>query len=90
MFGFRVGMATDTTLGPGAHDALWDAWITFLDDRGLYCGGGGEPDRLEYVVASEAAQAIEGDREATRAWLACRPELRAWQVGKLEDLNQAV
>ena len=69
------------------RDALSDAWIAFVESRALYCRRGGA-DRLEYVVASEAAQATESDREATRAWLAARPELRRWRVGDLEDLER--
>lgn len=89
-YGFRVVMEPAAALAPGADDALWDGWIAFLEGRGLYCGGGGGPARLVYVVASEASQATEVDREATHAWLEARSELRGWQVGELEDLDQAV
>jgi uncharacterized protein YggL (DUF469 family) len=50
--------------------------------------GGGGLDRRQYVVANEGSQATENDRAVTHAWLASRPELRAWQVGELEDLEQ--
>ena len=71
-------------------DDLWTEWIMFLEGRGLHCDGGGGPARYEYVVASDAGQATEADRLATREWLAARLDLRAWHVGELEDLNQTV
>jgi uncharacterized protein YggL (DUF469 family) len=84
--GFHV-MMDSGALSRERFDALLDAWIDFLEARGLYCAGGGsEPMRL--VVASEASQATENDRVAARAWLASRPELRTWHVGDLEDLNR--
>lgn len=43
---------------------------------------------MEFAVASEGFQATENDREAARAWLASRPELKAWKVGDLEDLDR--
>ena len=89
-FGFVVVMELAAAPAPDANDALRGGWAAFLESRGLSCGGGGGPARLEYVVASEAAQATDGDRAAARAWLASRPELRAWRVGELEDLHQAV
>jgi len=85
--GFHVVMESGIDFESKAHDELLDAWIDFLESRGLYCGGGGR-DHLKFVVASEASQATENDRVAARAWLASRPELRSWQVGDLEDLNR--
>ena len=89
-FGYRVGMELAAALSPEADEMVRNAWIAFLEGRGLYCGGAGGSARLEYVVASEASQATDGDRAATRAWLSSRRELRAWQVGGLEDLERAV
>ena len=86
-FGYLVVMDPISDLAAPARDHMRVAWIDFLEDRGLYCGGGGA-ERLEFVVASEASQATESDRDATRAWLASRPELRAWRVGDLEDLDR--
>jgi uncharacterized protein YggL (DUF469 family) len=76
-------------LGSGERDQLWDAWIAFIESRGLYCAGGGG-DLREYVIASQAAQATDADRTEVRSWLGARPELRAWRVGELFDLEQAV
>jgi uncharacterized protein YggL (DUF469 family) len=87
-FGFHVVMESTASLDAAAHDELRHAWIAFLEHRGLYCAGGGGPARMEYVVISEASQGTENDRVATRAWLASRPELRAWEVGELVDLEQ--
>jgi uncharacterized protein YggL (DUF469 family) len=70
-------------------DQLWDAWIGFLEGRGLYCGGGGDSDRLEYAVASEASQATESDREAAMTWLAAREDLKSWNVGALIDIGES-
>jgi uncharacterized protein YggL (DUF469 family) len=85
--GFHVVLESAADLDGRGHDAFLEAWIDFLEKRGLYCGGGGR-DRMEFVVASEASQATENDRVAAQAWLASRPELRSWQVGDLEDLNR--
>jgi uncharacterized protein YggL (DUF469 family) len=76
-------------VGSDDWNAIVVAWIEFLESRGLYCGGGGA-QRLEYTVASEAAQATSNDREAVQLWLSRRAEISGWQVGELEDLNQAV
>ena len=87
--GFLVAMDLAPALTAEARDALWRAWTELLETHGLYCGGGGGY-RLEYVVASEAAQATANDRAAISAWLGARAELRAWRVGALMDLNEAV
>ncbi len=87
-FGFVVVMDIVPGIDAQTRDALSDAWNDFLEARGLYCVGGAAAERLEYVIASEAAQATENDREATRAWLTARPELRGWRVGDLEDLDR--
>jgi uncharacterized protein YggL (DUF469 family) len=88
-FGFAVMMTPRTELGSAEGDRLWDDWVAFLESRGLYCAGGGG-ESLEYVVASEASQATDSDRRAVEAWLGARAELRAWRVGELIDLSQAV
>ena len=87
-YGFRVGMELVSTLTPAARDILRDAWRALVEERGLYCEGGGSAERVEYVVASEASQATDGDRAAVRTWLASRTELRAWRVGELEDVAE--
>ena len=88
-FGFVVRIEIEPAVGTAARDQLWDAWIGVLERHGLYCGGGGG-DCLEYVVASEASQATDADRALVREWLAGYPGIRAWEVGPLEDLEQAV
>lgn len=85
--GFHVTMERLVDPGTKDDDPLLDAWVDFLEGRGLYCGGGGKR-RMEFAVASEGFQATENDREAARAWLASRPELKAWKVGDLEDLDR--
>jgi Uncharacterized protein conserved in bacteria len=85
--GFRVTIEARHGID-SSLEALVDAWTHFLDGRGLHCTGGGAAGRLAFVVASEASQATENDRVATREWLAIRPELRHWQVGDLEDFNR--
>ena len=88
-FGFTVTMETHAQLAAGERERLWDEWIELIEGRGLYCAGGGG-DVMEYVVASEAAQATDSDRRFIEAWLRTRAELRAWRVGELIDLSQAV
>jgi uncharacterized protein YggL (DUF469 family) len=87
------GFIATIVLAPGVDDSaraqFWREWLEFLEARGLYSGGGGG-DSPEYVVASEAAQATDADREAVRAWLAGRRELSRFSVGELIDLSQVV
>jgi uncharacterized protein YggL (DUF469 family) len=90
-FGFLVVMEFASSIDASANRELRDAWIGFLETRGLTCAAGGTADEtrteLKFVVTSEASQATETDREAARAWLASRGELRAWHVGALEDFG---
>jgi uncharacterized protein YggL (DUF469 family) len=90
-FGFLVVMELASPIDASANRELRDSWISFLETRGLYCAGGGTANEtraeLKFVVASEASQATETDREAAQGWLASRRELRAWQVGALEDFG---
>lgn len=88
-YGFVASIIFVTGLNDNARARFWDAWTALLETRGLYCGGGGG-DTQEYVVASEASQATDADREAVRAWLAGRSELSRCDVGELIDLSQAV
>ena len=88
-FGFIVTMEPRAHLDATARERLWADWLAFIERRGLYCAGGGG-DSLEYVIASEASQATDADRAAVEAWLAARDDLRAWRVGELIDLSQAV
>ena len=85
--GFHV-MMDSGALSRERFDALLDAWVDFLQARGLYCAGGGGSAPMRIVVASEASQATENDRVAAQAWLASRPELMTWHVGDLEDLSR--
>ena len=86
-FGFRVRIELDAATPAPVREQLHQAWRALLRSRGLTSRGGGV-DRLVHVVTSEASQAIESDRDAVRAWLAGRPEIRTWQVDDLEDLGQ--
>jgi uncharacterized protein YggL (DUF469 family) len=90
-FGFLVVMELASSIEESANRELRDSWIGFLETRGLTCAGAGTADetraKLKFVVTSEASQATETDREAAEAWLASRRELRAWQVGALEDFG---
>jgi uncharacterized protein YggL (DUF469 family) len=85
--GFHVVLESAADVDAAGYDVFLNAWIDFLENRGLYCGGGGSSP-IEFVVASEASQATENDRVAARAWLASRPELRSWHVGDLADLSR--
>jgi uncharacterized protein YggL (DUF469 family) len=84
-------MELASPIDASANRALRNAWIGFLETRGLTGTDGGTADEtraeLKFVVTSEGSQATETDREAARAWLASRGELRAWHVGALEDFG---
>jgi uncharacterized protein YggL (DUF469 family) len=88
-FGFVVSIVFAPECDVSARDAFWDAWTALLEARGLYCAGGGG-DTQEYVVASDATQATDADRNAVEGWLAARGELTRWDIGQLIDLSQAV
>lgn len=88
-FGFHVVIEPAAALASPARAGLEDAWVALLESRGLYCAAGGS-ERLAYVVASEASQATENDRDSVRSWLAARPEVARWWVGDLTDLDQAI
>jgi uncharacterized protein YggL (DUF469 family) len=87
-FGFHVAMTLAGNLGADAHDVFLDAWIAFLEHRGLYRFAGIGSHRLDFAVAGEGSQATESDRLMVDEWLASRPELRSWRVGELVDLAQ--
>ena len=87
-FGFHVVIEPAAALASPARADLEDAWVALLQSRGLYCASGGS--ELAYVVASEASQATENDRDAVRSWLAARPEVARWKVGDLTDLDHAM
>ena len=86
-FGFTVAIELRAALSARERDQFSREWTAFLGSRGLYCGRG---DGRNHVIASEAAQAIDGDRTAVSAWLAARPELQAWRVGELIDVERAI
>lgn len=81
-------MELEDSLDLESVKALTKAWASFLAGRGLYHVGAVSGERLTYLVASEASQAMENDRVAALAWLASRPELHGWQVGDLEDIER--
>jgi hypothetical protein len=87
--GYHVVMDVRPGASPAVREELFAAWTGFLEGRGLYGNRRGGAARLEYVVASEASQATNGDRVATEGWLASRREISAWRVEDLEDLDQA-
>jgi uncharacterized protein YggL (DUF469 family) len=91
-FGFAVSMELVASPDRDARDELRQAWLAFLERRGLYAeavSGNREPS-IDYVVGSESAQATNNDRAAVEAWLQSRRELVRSRVGELIDLNQAV
>jgi uncharacterized protein YggL (DUF469 family) len=87
-FGFFVAMQSDARLDARGHDRLRSDWMAFIEGRGLYCAAGASAE--EYVVGSESSQATQNDRAAVEAWLAARDDVRAWRVGDLIDLREAV
>ena len=84
--GFAVTLDVSPPVGSAGWNDIREAWMEMLESRGLYGRGGGE-QRLEYVVASEASQATNNDREEVRRWLSRRADILAWHVGGLEDLK---
>lgn len=88
-FGFVVRIALLSSLADDERAAFWAAWTRFLESRGLGCSGVGGETR-EYVVASDASQATQADREAVHAWLAGRAAVEDVRLGELIDLDQTV
>jgi uncharacterized protein YggL (DUF469 family) len=85
--GFVVVVEPVAGLGEAERDAFQRAWSALLDERGLLAHSRLGAGRSAIIVTSEASQATENDREAARAWLASRSELRHTAVGDLEDLS---
>jgi uncharacterized protein YggL (DUF469 family) len=85
--GFVVVMEPVAGLSAAEHDALRRAWRELLDARGLVARGSLPAARRVVEVESESSQATEIDRDAVKAWLASRRELRDWSLGDLEDLR---
>ena len=70
------------------EDALLDAFLLeAVEAHGLLFGGGGGHGSWSGFAAAGAkgASATEADREAVRAWLEGRPEVRAARIGPLRD-----
>lgn len=88
-FGFIVTLTFHTHVGGAGRARFQEAWTEFLETRGLRWSGGVGVSP-EYVVASEAAQATDLDRQAVEAWLADRSQLSAWRIGELIDLGEMV
>ena len=85
-----LGFAVQMEPAPGADlDALWRAFNTWLDARGLRCVEGDEPPpALSWLVSSEGGQATDLDREAMVVWLGARADVSDYGVGPLVDLER--
>jgi len=87
-YGFIVTMELASSLTERERDRLRDAWEDLLASRGLVSEGHVDDEEWwELPVLSEASQATDADREAVRAWLDRRGDLRSWDVGELIDLR---
>ena len=84
-FGCTVQMEAAPGVAPGR---LATAFLGFLATRGLEDVGGGAPESLEFLVASEGGQATELDREAILAWVGAHAEVADYGVGPLVDLER--
>jgi uncharacterized protein YggL (DUF469 family) len=86
----RFGFAVQMEPAPGVTAAhLSASFLQLLAARGLEDVGAAEPPELEFLVASEAGQATDDDREAILAWLGARGEVGDYGVGPLVDLDRA-
>ena len=85
-----LGFAVQMEPAPGADlDALWRAFNTWLDARGLRCVEGDEPPpALSWLVSSDGGQATDLDREAMVVWLGARGDVSDYGVGPLVDLER--
>ena len=84
-----LGFLVHLDLAPAADlDRVLDAFIEFLEARGLVCGGGGDRS-LEYAVSGDGLQATAADRDAVHAWAAAQADLTRYAVGPLIDLEHA-
>ena len=87
-FGFAVTI--EPAGGPGTRErpTLEEALAALLASRGLSADAGRSGAR-RFIVRSEGSQATDADREAVRAWLAARPDVRDVHVSDLIDLREA-
>ena len=84
----RLGFTVQMEPAPAVDaDALGAAFLSLLAERGLVDLGRSEPCVVAFMVASEASQATDADREAVVAWLHARGEVGDFAVGPLVDLD---
>ncbi|HEX2781516.1 MAG TPA: 50S ribosome-binding protein YggL [Gemmatimonadaceae bacterium] len=87
-FGFAVTIEPPGGPGPRERPTFDEALAALLASRGLSVEAGRAGMR-RFIVRSEASQATDADREAVRAWLAARPDVRDARVSDLIDLREA-
>lgn len=85
-FGFVVELQFRRELTDTATGRFWADWRSFLHSLGLRESRRGPV----VVVMGEGTQATDSDRVGAETWLAGRPELVAWRVSELGDVQQSV
>ncbi len=69
-------------------DEFLDAFIEeAVEANGCYCGGGGSPEKLSFVIELGRRSDLPDARlERINAWLKSRTDIQNWEVGKEFDL----
>ena len=87
MYGFTIRFTMREGLDDAEETRLTDAFLTFLDGRGLTTSGGFSGTRWSHVIRSEASQATASDRAAVESWAAGRDEIVERDIGDIVDLD---
>jgi uncharacterized protein YggL (DUF469 family) len=87
--GFEVDLVFDLPMDGEPYEDFIEAFLPFLESRGLLAGGfGGRKPLLEtggYVARTERGSATEEDATAVIEWLRARPEVRDARASHLQD-----
>lgn len=85
--GFELHFTITPELGEAEQDEVLDAFLSeAVEAHGLTFGGGGYNGRWRgFVALAERGSASEADQEAVEHWLKARPEVEAYEIGRLVD-----
>ncbi len=87
--GFEVRIILEGGVSEERFDIFLDYLIGFVEAHNLGIGGGGDAERVEYVVGvlEGRGSVTPEQREALLAWLAAREEVRQVEGSQLFDLH---
>jgi uncharacterized protein YggL (DUF469 family) len=90
IFGFLVEIEIDDYVSPVESDSLWNAFMAFVQQRGLEADGGRGSHMWTYRLCGESAQASDLDRAALQEWASKHREIVSIRIGDLFDVQSTV